>query len=394
MSGRLRQWFSTRDFAALIILAAFVIAFALTVSDRDFLSYWTAGQQLIHRANPYDTAAVDRLEAAAGFHGASGSLVMLNPPIALPLALPLGLFGSRLGGFLWSIVLFICLIASVRMIRTMHGNPPNSIHIIGYYFAPAIACILTGQIPLFALLGLTLFLRLHRAQPLWAGAGLWLCAVKPHLFLPFGIALLAWIVLNRRYRLVFGAVLAFVASNVLILSFDPHAWTQYGEFMHAFAPRIGQEFIPCLSVVLRRSVNLHAMWIQFIPAVLGCLWALYYFWKHRREWDWMEHGSLLMLVSILVAPYAWLIDQSIFVPALLHAAYRARSRAFTGILASASALIMIQIFFGADVRSPWNLWPGPFWFVMYLWATRSGHASMANAPVEREPTAIAGDTVS
>jgi hypothetical protein len=394
MNARFHQWLSSRDFTALVILAAFVIAFALTVSDRDFLSYWTAGQQLIHHANPYDAATVDQLEAAAGFHGPSGSLIMLNPPIVLPLALPLGLFGARLGGFLWSLALFACLIASVRMIRTMHGNPPNSIHIIGYYFAPAIACILTGQIPLFALLGLTLFLSLNRTHPLWAGASLWLCAVKPHLFLPFGVALLAWILLNKRYRIILGTVIASIPATALTLLLDPSAWTQYREFMHAFAPRIAQEFIPCLSVVLRRSINPRTMWIQFIPAVLGCFWALYYFWKHRLEWDWMEHGSLLMLVSILVAPYAWLIDQSIFIPALLRAAYRARSRAFTTILASASALIMIQIFLGADVRSPWNLWPGPFWFVMYLWAARSGHASATNAPVRTEPTPIAGDTVS
>jgi hypothetical protein len=361
-----------------MLLAALITAFALTVSNRDFLSYWTAGQQLFHRANPYDIIAVDRLEAAAGFHGPSGSLVMLNPPLALPLALPLGLFGSRLGGFLWSLCLLACLVFSVRMIQTMHGNLENNLPILGYYFAPAIACILTGQIPVFALLGLTLFLRLHRTHALWAGASLWLCAVKPHLFLPFGIALLAWIIAARRYKIILGTALASAIATALTLLLDPHVWTQYREMMHAFAPRIAHEFIPCLSVVLRRSVNPGAMWIQFIPAALGCLWALYYFWKNRRRWDWIEHGSLLMLVSILVAPYTWLIDQSILIPALLHAAYRAGSRAFTIILASASALIMLQIFLTSGVRSPWNLWPAPFWLVLYLVGTKSGAAAKTN----------------
>ncbi len=362
----MRQWLSSRDFLALIILAAFVVAFSLTVSNRDFLSYWTAGRQLIHRSNPYDVAAVDRLEADAGFHGPSGSLVMLNPPLALPLALPLGLLGSRLGGVLWSLALLACLVGSVRITRTMHGNPPNDLHTLGYYFAPAIACILTGQIPVFALLGLALFLRLHRTHPAYAGASLWLCAVKPHLFLPFGVALLAWILATKCYRIIIGAAAACAAATVLTLLLDPRAWTQYRDMMHAFAPRIAREFIPCLSVVLRRSIDSRAMWIQFIPAVLGCLWALYYFRKYRREWNWMEHGSLLMLVSIFVAPYTWLIDQSILIPAMLHAAYRARSRAFTIVLASASALILLQIFLGADVRSKWNLWPAPFWLAMYL----------------------------
>lgn len=376
MSSRLWQWLSSRDFFALIVLAAFVLAFSLTVSNRDFLSYWTAGRQLIHRANPYDIAAVDRLEAGAGFHGPSGSLIMLNPPTALPLALPLGLFGSRLGGVLWSFALLACLVSSVRITRIMHGNPPNDFHLLGYYFAPAITCILTGQIPVFALLGLTSFLRLHKTRPAWAGASLWLCAVKPHLFLPFGVALLAWIVVTKRYRIIIGAATAITAATVLDLLLDPSVWTQYRDMMHAFAPRIAREFIPCVSVVLRRAVNPRAIWIQFIPAILGCLWALYYFRKHRHEWDWMEHGSLLILISIIVAPYTWLIDQSILIPAMLHAAYRAHSRAFTIAMALASFLILLQIFLGADVRSKWNLWPALFWLVMYLLGTKSEAASI------------------
>ncbi len=64
-----------------------------------------------------------------------------------------------------------------------------------------------------------------------------------------------------------------------------------------------------------------------------------------------------MIVSVLVAPYGWLIDQSVLIPALLHAAYRARSRTFTAILASASAVILIQTFPESGVRSHWN--PGP-----------------------------------
>jgi hypothetical protein len=128
-------------------------------------------------------------------------------------------------------------------------------------------------------------------------------------------------------------------------------------------------------VVLRRSINPRALWLQGLPEVLGCIWALGYFWKHRRHWDWIEHGSLLMLVSVFVAPYAWLVDQSILIPALLHGMYRAHSRVFSTIFGWASALILIQICLGAGVRSPWNLWPAPFWIVLYVWAGRSARRS-------------------
>ena len=369
MSPRLRQWIVSRDFIALILIAGIMTAFALTVSVRDFLSYWTAGQQLIHRANPYDADAVARLESVAGFHGPLRSLTMLNPPTALPLALPLGLVGSRTGGLLWSLCLFGCLVASVRMVWTLHGSPPNYIHIIGYCFGPAIAGVLAGQIPLFALLGLALFLRLHRTHPFSAGASLWLCAVKPHLFLPFGVVLIVWVLTTKRYRIALGAATDLSASTAFIWLLDPSAWAQYRQMMHALSPAIAREFIPAWSVVLRRSISPHPIWLQGAPAAVGCIWALWYFFQHRCEWDWLEHGSLLMIVSILVAPYAWLIDQSLLIPALLHGAYRARSRTVTAILASASTLILIQIFLESGVRSRWNLWPAPFWLLWYLWAT-------------------------
>jgi len=35
-------------------------------SQKDFISYWAAGQQLIHGANPYDYEAVRHLELATG----------------------------------------------------------------------------------------------------------------------------------------------------------------------------------------------------------------------------------------------------------------------------------------------------------------------------------------
>ena len=105
--------------------------------------------------------------------------------------------------------------------------------------------------------------------------------------------------------------------------------------------RIDSLAIPCLSIVLRRIISPNTTWLQYLPSALGCIWALAYFRRHREDWDWMEHGSLLMLVSVLVAPYTWLMDQAILIPALLHAAYLTRSRSLVAILALASAVIEI-----------------------------------------------------
>jgi hypothetical protein len=59
-------------------------------TERDFIQYWAAGRQLIQGGNPYDIAAILRLERAAGLE-ADKAMVSFSPPVALILAFPLEL---------------------------------------------------------------------------------------------------------------------------------------------------------------------------------------------------------------------------------------------------------------------------------------------------------------
>jgi hypothetical protein len=79
-----------------------------------------------------------------------------------------------------------------------------------------------------------------------------------------------------------------------------------------------------------------------------------------------------MLVSVLVAPYTWLMDQAILIPALLHAAYLSRSRSLIAVLALASAVIDIAALRGmALLHSAFYLWTAPAWLAWYLYAVRA-----------------------
>ena len=178
----------------------------------------------------------------------------------------------------------------------MYGRPGNRLHWLALSFAPALLCLFVGQTALFALLGLVLFLRLYRDSPFLAGLSLWLCALKPHLFLPFGAVLLAWIVVSKSYRILAGAMAAMAASLALTWLIDPSAWSGYSDMMRASG--IEKEFIPCLSVAMRLWLSPRAMWLQYLPAAVACAWALACFWPRRHAWDWSKDGSLLMLVSI------------------------------------------------------------------------------------------------
>jgi hypothetical protein len=373
-----------------LVVGICTLAFALTIvgicmllltgnaaGERDFVSYWAAGHQLAHHADPYDADAILQIENSVGFDAHFRVVIMRNPPSALLLVLPLSLFGMNAGALFWSLLLLACLIASVRMLWIMHGRQKNYLHYLGYSFGPALACVLAGQTSLFALLGLVLFLRFHRAQPFLAGISLWLCALKPHLFLPFGLVLLEWTVVTKSYRVLIGAYVSLAASCVTAYFLDPLAWAQYGRMMRTSG--IDTEFIPCLSIPLRLGLSPHSIWLQYAPAAVGCAWALRYFWKYRLTWDWMEHGGLLTAVSILVAPYAWFADEAILIPALLYAAYLNRSRSLVALLALASAVIEIETLFRAPFHSPLYIWTAPAWLACYLYAARSKSAQPSKA---------------
>jgi hypothetical protein len=296
---------------------------------------------------------------------------MRNPPSALCLVVPLGLFGMRAGALIWSLLLLAAFVLSVHLLWAMLGRPRNKLHYLGYSFAPALLCILGGQTALFALLGLTLFLRFHGVRPFVAGLSLWLCALKPHLFLPFATVLLLWIVLSRSYRILAGAVLAIAASSLGAWLLDPAVWSQYAQMMRSSG--IEREFIPCLSVALRFAVHPQTMALQYLPALAACLWAIPYFWKRRQQWDWMQDGALLMLVSILASPYAWITDQALLIPALLVGVYRATTRAQLGLLALASATIEIAQLLGANLHSALYLWTTPLWLAWFLYVSAKAH---------------------
>jgi hypothetical protein len=356
---------------ALTLKALFLCVAPLTgniAGARDFVVYWATGQQLAHHANPYETDAMGQLERGAGLDPRYGVLYMRNPSWALPIALPLGFVGVRLGALLWSLMLLGCLLLSVRLLGELHGQPRSLLNWLGYSFAPALMCVIVGQTSLFALLGLALFLRLRAQRPLLAGMALWLCTLKPHLFLEFGLVLVCWIVVEKSYRVVLGFAVAMVISLGLTWLIAPAAWTEYERMIRTSG--IENEFIPCVGVALRMWVSPQSTWLQYLPAIVGCTWALIWYWKKRRRWDWTRDGGLLMLVSLVCAPYCWLFDQALAIPALLYGAYVTRSRLLLAALALGSVAIEVALVMGVKLPSPLFVWTGPVWLGWYLVASR------------------------
>jgi len=386
---------SKREFTALFIAIACALGIVFTtlflsilsfnpaiIARRDFIVYWATGRQLVQHGNPYDPEAISRIERDAGFRG-PGSYYMRNTPWALPLAYPLGYFSPTASALPWSLLMLALLIVSVRILWKLFGTAGTQLAWLGYCFPPALFCVILGQTSILMLCGISLFLRLHKSRPFLAGAALWLCTLKPHLFLPYALVLLVWIFVSRSYRILAGGAAAFAVGALITSLVDPAAWSQYTYYMHTSV--ITREFTPCLGDLLRDRINPSAEWIAFIPAILGCIWALTYFWPRRHAWDWLERGSLLLLVSLLVAPFGWIFDQSVALPAVLYAVSRSPSQTMLSLLALIYVLIEVQIISPFGLHSALYLWIAPAWLVWYLFA----RASAGTAPTSEAAPATA-----
>jgi Glycosyltransferase family 87 len=352
------------------LLVAAILAFGMRRTNpgaRDFIEYWAAEQQLVHGRNPYDGAAILKLESAEGFREGRAEL-WYSPPAVLFLALPLGFVSAKTAMLLWGMILFILYAASVWLIWILNGKPPTLLHLFGFLFAPALICLQAGQISIFFLLGVVLFLLLYDSWPFLAGMALVPCALKPHLFMPFAVAVLLWVLSRKAYGLVVGFCSGLLAGTGIAYFFDPDAWPQYFAMMrsegllNAYAPTMGETF--------RDLIHHDAAWLQFVPEVAACAWAPWFFWTRRERWSWMDQGLLVLLVSVLCRPYGWVFDEAVLLPAVMTGMFRARECGRSLIpFAVAGVAALVQMGQMTKIASPLYLWTAPAWLACYLYAT-------------------------
>jgi hypothetical protein len=173
---------------------------------------------------------------------------MRNPPIALFLALPFGAINEWLGALVWSLLLVLSLVTSIRLVWKLMGKPPGGLHLAWYMFPPALECLTVGQVGMFLLLGC-----LHR----------------------------------RASKALAGLATAVVACSLLTEAIDTSAWSQYAQMMRKVD--VLNEPLPTVSLLFRVAIDLNAAWLQFVPAAVAALWAVWYF-RRQRHWNWTNQG--------------------------------------------------------------------------------------------------------
>ena len=353
------------------VLTAGILALRRSIRGEggsDFVQYWAAGQLLTHGANPYDAVAAFKLESVAA-RGTIYPQITLSPPIIFVMIAPLGFVSAKTGAVLWTVLLAACMVISVQMLWMLHGQRTGGIHFLCYCFAPVLACQMSGQIGVFLLTGIVLFLYLHKRRPALAGAALVVCITKFQLFLPFGAVLIFWALRGKQYRILAGIGAALLVLSAFPVVFDRHIWSQYVSMMSSTRP--AEIPVPSLSRMFRVITHRDSRWLEFVPVVVGCIWAIGFYYRRRNDWNWHEHGLPLLLVSIACAPYMWFTDEVVLVPVILAALYRAqdsgRSILPFGLLA---AIPLVELLRGIWITTPYFIWTVPAWIAWYLYASK------------------------
>jgi hypothetical protein len=367
-----------RPFAAVGIIASglclltAIFSLGLTeqnAASRDFIGYWAAGKQIVRGANPYDAGETLRLEKAVGL-GNLQIKITPSPPIGLALVIPLGFLDAKNGLVVWLMAELGCLSSALGILWLTQGKPATRIHLLGYFFAPALACMMAGQLGIFFLLGISVFLVLHKRRPFFAGAALLPLTLKPHLFLAVALVLLLWAAWRGTPAVLAGLLVATTASYSAVFGFDRDVWSQYAEMMRS--NMVQHRFAPTLSAYFRWDIAPAAVWLEYLPAGAACVWALWYFWSRRDRWNWMDHGLLVLLVSVMCAPYAWLTDETVLLPAVLVGVYRAiEARRSLLPIAIFGAAALIELYANVRITSWYYTWTTPAWLGWYLYATGS-----------------------
>jgi len=330
------------------------------LASHDFISYWAAGKQLIEHRNPYEANAIQSLEAAAGRDRDARVMMMRNGPNALFLALPIALMPPRIAAICWFLVLVGCLAVAVELL----ARRSTAKRVYGYCFAPSLACLATGQIGIFCLLGIAVFLHFKERRPWIAGVALALCLTKPHLIIPLTAVVVIWACQQRRYALLGGTLVALVTFSFLPVYFDHAVWADYAQMIRADG--IETEFVPALGSALRAVLKLRSVWPQLLPAAIASAWSVWYFFRHRADWSWEQRMPLLVLVSLAVAPYAWFTDQAIVFVAIALAG----NEADPTMLALMGAAY-IEFLLGVPAHSPVYLCQSIAWLTWYALVHKS-----------------------
>jgi len=279
--------------------------------NNDFIEYWSAGQLLRGRHNPYDFSALHELQRQLGRVEAI-PLVMWNPPWLLVLLYPLLILPFGAAVAIWLGLSLGMLLGCTLLIWGLFvpWTSPRQLLVpllATVIFTPALFTLRMGQVSVLILLGIVGFLHFEgKRKDFWAGASLVLLTLKPHVTYLLWIAVLWWIATRKHWKVLWGlgGTLLFLCAFLTLLR---PTWAL--DYVSALRHPPLYWRPPVLGTVLRILFGWDRAWLQYLPTlILGPL-VLAALHSRRAAFLWRDTASPLLLLSVPTAAYGWSLDQ-------------------------------------------------------------------------------------
>jgi hypothetical protein len=341
----------------------------------DFIEYWAAAKLLLSGVNPYAPQELLEVQRSVGW-SQSSPLIMWNPPWTFAFTAPLGLLDYATAQLLWFLLHAVIIFVGAQVLWRLYGGGAQQSRwaaIAALTFAPTYLVLLLGQIGALVLLGLILFLRCVKRRAWWlAGASLALVSIKPHLLYLFWLALLLWILRERRWDVAGGWAAGLLVAGAVPMILDGFVYFHYAQLIDS--GRVIRPFdwaTPSLGSALGELLAIPGNWIRWLPSVGGAIWLLWFWRRHSKAWDWISRLPIILVVSVATSSFVWTFDDIVLLPALVQCAVwltEQRTGHVKGLIiaiyASLNAGILLSKFFVPN--DLWYFWVGPIFLLGYF----------------------------
>ncbi len=357
------------------LFAIVVIAFAITTifvvsklrasrSLADFSAYWTACD--LFTDNPFDETAVGAIQQDQAMSN-RGTLVMRNPPWTALVFFPYSFFSYQTATALWIVTSILLVFASSLVFWRELGGTDHLIGlVITFAFAPTFVLFDLGQITALLLAGAALFLYAIQRRKDWiAGLALVPFTFKPHISLLFMLALCAWVMVNRRWRVLGSLTAALITMMVACFALNPKIFQQYFTFAQQV---LNLDWVyPNVSGALHEATGIQgARYLPLLGGLAFITWRL----QHLARWDWIRELPLLLTVGVATSFYSYIYDEVLAVPLMFTAFLDGERKWFVALFAITNGLI--YFYMRMPVIGNW-WWTCLAWFAVYwlcLWMRR------------------------
>ena len=291
-------------------------------------------------------------------------------PWAIGLVSPFSLMDYTTARIAWLFLSIAIVIACGSILWKRYGGADDEapmawlVSLGGY---ASVQSLWLGQISPFILLALVGFTALYQSKPFLAGICLSLLAVKPQNQLVVLLVGTIWMIDRRQARLFFGLLFGTLLLTIMAVNGNGAIIAQY---LHAMADKPPAFYRPPLpGTAIRLLIDPDRFWLTFLPLPFGLAWGIWYYVRHRADWNWLEHFPLLLFVSYLASPYGWAYDQIVFLFALFQVAVGLTAKSKTWWIALCGVpfaltgyyLIMLQ----RDVSEFHWIWVAPVLLIIY-----------------------------